>query len=100
MHSIVSSYPDEEKRDTFMHRTEHSILPDKTTASKKVVRSSYGQNSIVRNDKSILFLYYVLYHIACQHPDFNSSQAAVKNAIVIVFFLTNNLFGAIAEVEK
>lgn len=55
MHSLVSSYPDEEKRDTFMHRTEHSILPDKTAASKKVVRSSYGQNSIVRNDKSILF---------------------------------------------
>ena len=55
MHSLVSSYPNEEKRDTFIHRTVHSILPDKTAASKKVVRSSYGQNSIVRNDKSILF---------------------------------------------
>ena len=70
MHSLVSSYPDEEKRDTFIHRTVHSILPDKTAASKKAVRSGYSQNSIVRNDKSILFLYYVLYHIACQHPDF------------------------------
>lgn len=55
MHSLVNSYPDEEKRDTFIHRTEHSILPDKTAASKKAVRSGYGQNSIVRNDKSILF---------------------------------------------
>ena len=55
MHSLVSSHPNEEKRDTFMHRTEHSILPDKTAASKKAVRSGYGQISIVRNDKSILF---------------------------------------------
>lgn len=69
MHNLVSSYPNEEKRDTFMYRTEHSILPDKTESwsqnlhrsffrpakagesSPKILRSK----SIVRNDKSILF---------------------------------------------
>lgn len=57
MHSLVSSYPDEEKRDTFIHRTVHSILPDKTAASKKAVQSGYSQNSIVQNDKSISFFF-------------------------------------------
>ena len=57
MHSLVTSYPNKEKRDTFMHRTEHSVLPDKTAASKKAVRSGYGQISIVRNDKSISFFF-------------------------------------------